>query len=130
MDAAGLVALFEERREALLVKKLTDDVAIVEIGEGRLVLAPLGPLPSGFAAEVGRCLSEWTGRAWEVRTDGSPQGVESLKQAHDRARAAEHAQALADPMVQALLAEFPGAELLSPKPPRQPATPPLRSATA
>jgi DNA polymerase-3 subunit gamma/tau len=129
-DPAGLIALFEERREAMLAKQLHDDVAVLSVSEGSLVLAQLGALPPSFLADVRRCLAEWTGASWEVRVEAPPAGAESLRQAAERARAAEHARALEDPLVQALLTEFPGAELVSPQPPREPANPPLRSATA
>jgi DNA polymerase-3 subunit gamma/tau len=129
-DAAGVVALFEERLEAYLAKQLRDDVAIQAVSPGLLVLGQLGSLPAGFAADVRKCLSNWTGQGWDVRIEAAPDGAESLRQQADRARAAAHEAALEDPMVKALLTEFPGAEVVSPAPPRTPAAPPLRSATA
>jgi hypothetical protein len=130
MDADGLVALFEERFEAFLAKQLRDDVAILSLQPGLVVLGQLGGLPAGFAADVRKCLSAWTGRGWDVRIEAAPEGAESLRQQADRARAAAHEAALEDPMVKALLTEFTGAEVVSPAPPRTPAAPPLRSATA
>jgi DNA polymerase III subunit gamma/tau len=129
INAAGIVALFEERLEAMLAKQLRDDVAI-SVTPGLLVLGQLGPLPAGFAADVRRCLSGWTGQPWDVRIEAAVDGAESLRQVADKARTAEHGRALADPLVQALLSEFQGAEVVSPAPPRTPAAPPLRSATA
>ncbi|MGL6043236.1 MAG: DNA polymerase III subunit gamma/tau, partial [Sandaracinobacteroides sp.] len=128
-DAAGLVALFSGR-EPLLAQQLHDEVAVVAVSDGTLVLAQLGQLPPAFLADVRRCLSAWTGRQWEVRMEPPADSAESLQMAADRARAADHARALDEPMVQALLAEFPGAEMVSPQPPRLPANPPLRSASA
>jgi DNA polymerase-3 subunit gamma/tau len=129
LDAAGIVALFDGR-EAMLAKQLHDDVAILEVSPGLLVLGQLGPLPAKFAADVRRGLSDLTGSAWDVRIEAAPESAESLRQQADRARAIAHEQALADPLVQALLTEFQGAEVVSPAPPRTPAAPPLRSATA
>jgi DNA polymerase-3 subunit gamma/tau len=129
-DATGLVALFEERLEAFLAKQLRDDVAILTVEPGLLVLGQLGTLPAGFAADVRKCLSGWTGASWDVRIEAAPDGATSLRQQADAARAAAHEAALEDPMVQALLNEFPGAEVVSPAPPRTPAAQPLRSATA
>ena len=129
-DAAGVVALFEERLEAFLAKQLRDDVAILTVSPGLLVLGQLGTLPAGFAADVRKCLTGWTGQTWDVRIEAAPDGAESLRQQADRARAAAHESALADPLVQALMREFPGAEVVSPAPPRTPAAQPLRSATA
>jgi DNA polymerase-3 subunit gamma/tau len=129
-DAAGVVALFEDRLEAFLAKQLRDDVAILTVTPGLLVLGQLGSLPAGFAADVRKCLTGWTGASWDVRIEAAPEGAESLRQQADRLRAAAHETALADPMVQALMREFPGAEVVSPAPPRTPVAPPLRSATA
>ncbi len=129
-DAAGLVSLFEDRREAMLAKHLHDDVAVAEVKPGLLRLAPVGPVPPGFAADVRRALESWTGQGWTVSLDVNPDGLESLRQAADRVRLDAHAQALADPMVQALMAEFSDAEVVEPAPPRPSVIPPLRSATA
>lgn len=128
-DAAGIIALFDGR-EAMLAKQLHDDVAIVQVSPGLLVLGRLGPLPATFAADVRRGLSELTGSAWDVRIVAAPEGAQSLRQQAEKARAIAHEQALQDPLVQALLREFRGAEVVNPAPPRTPAAPALRSATA
>jgi DNA polymerase-3 subunit gamma/tau len=129
-DGASLVALFEAQLEALLAKQLHDDVVILSVTPGLLVLGQLGAVPAGFAAELRKCLGGWTGLGWDVRIEAAPEGAQSLRQLADAARAAAHDAALEDPMVKALLTEFPGAEVVSPAPPRTPAAPPLRSATA
>jgi DNA polymerase-3 subunit gamma/tau len=128
-DAASLVALFEARREAVLAKQLRDEVAILSVEPGLLVLGQLGALPAGFAADLRRCLRDWTDRSWEVRIEAAPEGAASLRMEAEAARAEERARALEDPLVQALLAEFPGAEMVTPAPPRT-AAPSLRSANA
>jgi DNA polymerase-3 subunit gamma/tau len=127
-DAASLVALFEDRREAMLAKQLRDDVAVAGIDPGRLRLAPVGRVPPGFANEVRRHLEAWTGRGWEVLLDAAPAGIESLHQTAERARADSRAAALADPTVQALMTEFPDAVLVDVKPPGEDS--PRRSAVA
>jgi DNA polymerase-3 subunit gamma/tau len=76
-DAAELVALFEARLEAFLAKQLRDDVAILTVEPGLLVLGQLGTLPAGFAADVRKCLSGWTGATWDVRIEAAPDGATS-----------------------------------------------------
>ncbi|TPE59555.1 DNA polymerase III subunit gamma/tau [Sandaracinobacter neustonicus] len=127
-DAESIVALFENR-EAQLCRMLRDRVSI-SVQPDLLILGQLGDLPAGFAADVTKCLVEWTGQNWEVRIEAAAEGAESLYMIAERAKADAHERALEDPMVKALLAEFPGAELTEPKPPRAPALPQLRSATA
>ncbi len=128
LDPAAVVALFESHVEPMLAKQLRDEVAI-SVQPGLLVLGQLGALPAGFAADVRRHLTDWTGQPWDVRIEPAADGAESLRMIADRARANAHEAAMADPMVQAMLNEFPGAELLSPAPPR-PSVAPLRSASA
>jgi DNA-binding YbaB/EbfC family protein len=78
-DAPGLVALFEDKREAMLAKHLRDDVAVAEVQPGLLRLAPVGQVPSSFAADVRRALEAWTGQGWTVSLDARPDGIESLR---------------------------------------------------
>jgi len=111
-DYVELVQLFEEQREALMVKQLTDDVALVRFADGELELAPLRPLPAGFAAEVARHVSDWTGSRWKVSLAPSA-GVTSLRQDAEQRDAAAREAALRDPLVTAFLNAFPGAELIS-----------------
>lgn len=127
-DAVALVALFENR-EAMLALRLHDDVAISFDGPRRLHLGQLGALPPGFASDVRRHLNAWTGAVWEVEVGPPRPDVESLRQAEERQLAALYRTAGEDPTVKALLAEFPGAEIVSPKAPRAVAQPLLRSAT-
>ncbi len=111
-DFRALVQLFEDQREALLVKQLTDDVALVRFAHGELELAPLRPLPASFAAEVARHVSGWTQQSWQVKLT-EPTGGSSLRQeAEARAQSAREA-ALKDPLVEAFLATFPGSELMA-----------------
>lgn len=127
VDATSLLALFANR-EAVLALKLHDDVAISVDAPGRLFLGRLSPLPATFAADIRRCLLDWTGEAWEVEIGEPRDGIESLRQREEREQAEGYERALGEPMVQALLKEFPGAEITSPKPPRAAIIPHLRKA--
>ncbi|MGQ5702297.1 DNA polymerase III subunit gamma/tau [Sandaracinobacteroides sp. A072] len=111
MDAASLVSLFADQREPFLAKQLHDDVAIVAIRPGALRLGRIGTLPADFAAQLRGCLSAWTGQPWEVELHPAQAGEESLLQIERRQREGIRAAALEDPMVKALLAAFPDAEL-------------------
>ncbi|MCS6987140.1 MAG: DNA polymerase III subunit gamma/tau [Sphingomonadaceae bacterium] len=118
-DFEGLVALFEERREARLARLLTDAVGVVRMGPGCLELAALGTtaLPDDFARSLARHLETWTGRPWEVRLSATaPAGVVSLREA--RVRRAERARAdvLGHPAVRRIFDAFPSAELLEVRP--------------
>ncbi len=129
VDAESLLALFANR-EALLALKLHDDVAISIDAPGKLFLGKLSPLPPTFAADIRRCLAEWTGAEWEVEIGEPRPGIESLRQREAREQAETYGRALAEPVVQALLKEFPGAAIISPQPPRAAVAPNIRSAVS
>lgn len=111
--AEELAALAADAREPLLAKQLTDDVAVSAIAPGELRLAPLKPLPAGFAADLKRLLDRVTALSWQVRLDPAADGAVSLREAGERARQAARAAARADPLVEALMATFPTAELVA-----------------
>ncbi len=110
-DYAELVALFEQNLEAQLTRRLTDDVAVVHMTPGELQLAAVAELPPAFTNDIRRCLEDWTGRSWRVTLTENSGGAESLRQLARRREAVAREAALADPVVVALMREFPGARL-------------------
>lgn len=115
-DFAELVMLFESRLEAQLVKRLTDDVACISLSPGALQLQTVGQLPTSFAADVRRCLNEWTGQDWQINihpraSAEAPTDALSLRQLAEQQAAIARAQALEAPMIKALMQHFPDASL-------------------
>jgi DNA polymerase-3 subunit gamma/tau len=107
----GLVQLFEARGEPLLARLLHDCVAARAILPGSLRLARTGAVPQDFSTRVAECLSAWTGRPWTVALEDG--AGTSLREAAEARRAAERAAAESEPLVAALLATFPDAELVA-----------------
>jgi DNA polymerase-3 subunit gamma/tau len=107
---ADVVALFESRREPVLVHHLVHHVHLVRCEPGRLEFRPVGKAPPNLAARVATLLGEWTGRRWVALVSNDPGEATLAEQraAHDDAR---RAKAMEHPMVQAVLAAFPGAQL-------------------
>jgi len=103
---AALVSLFEARREPGLALCLHDHVRPVRYAPPKLELERVGDLPKDFAQRLARCLEAWTGARWTIAfgTGGAP----SLREAEQAGRAA----VLAEPTVAALIAAFPGTELI------------------
>ncbi|MBF0333126.1 MAG: DNA polymerase III subunit gamma/tau [Alphaproteobacteria bacterium] len=100
--------LFSERREAVLASHLRSDVHLVHFEPGRIEFRPGASAPADLAQRMGRLLSEWTGRRWIIslaREGGAPSLREQAQATEARRRhdAGEH------PLVQAVLAAFPGA---------------------
>ncbi|MBE9557729.1 MAG: DNA polymerase III subunit gamma/tau [Proteobacteria bacterium] len=105
-----LVALSEEKREAILHTQLRHNVHLVRCEAGRLEIRPDENAPRDLAARVGTLLSEWTGRRWVVSVSGE-QGEATLAQQAEAARQKEHEAAARHPLVQAARKAFPGAKI-------------------
>ncbi len=108
----ALVALFDANREAVLAHHLHDDVRPVRYAPPMLELAPTAALPRDFAQRVARCLESWTATRWTVALANAG-GEPSMREREAATRAA----VLAEPAVAALMAAFPGAELIDYAPP-------------
>ncbi len=115
----AIVTLFRERTEPRLAHMLSDELRLVELAPESmpptLVLAHDKRQSKDQLAVIGRRLSEWTGQDWHVNfvTEG---GAATLHEAALAADAARLAAAGADPLVAALIAEFPDAELIGVEP--------------
>ncbi|TWB41752.1 DNA polymerase III subunit gamma/tau [Nitrospirillum pindoramense] len=102
--------LFGARREGMLQGNLLSMVHLVKFEPGLIELRPTAMAVPNLAGRVGQLLTEWTGRRWIVTVSGAP-GEPTLS---DQDRAAENRtreQAAASPLVQALMAAFPGAKM-------------------
>nr|WP_246463168.1 DNA polymerase III subunit gamma/tau [Nitrospirillum iridis] len=105
-----VVDLFGARREGMLQGNLLSMVHLVRFEPGLIELRPTAMAVPNLAGRVGQLLTEWTGRRWIVSVSGAP-GEPTLS---DQDRAAENRtreQAAANPLVQALMAAFPGARM-------------------
>jgi DNA polymerase III subunit gamma/tau len=107
-----LVALAGEKRDLALKTALERDLRLVRFEDGKLEVALE---PSGSRTLVGdlsRKLSEWTGRRWIVVVSTEP-GQPSIKTQNEARRAEMLTGIRADPLVQAVLTRFPGAEIVA-----------------
>jgi DNA polymerase-3 subunit gamma/tau len=110
-DFDALVALAGEKRDLPIKHSLERHVRLDKFQSGRIEMALTPDAPTGFAGELSARLLDWTGRRWVVAI--TPQSetptVHELRQA-DRARMVSDARA--DPVVAAVLEQFPGAEIV------------------
>jgi len=108
---ADLVALVEQHRDVRLKHTLETCVRVVRFEHGRIELGLTEHAPSGFAGALGRSLEEWTGTRWmiAVARDADAMTIAEQRQAEtDRL----HDDARANPVVAAVMAAFPGAEIV------------------
>ncbi len=105
-----LVELLTARREAILAANLRRDVHLVRYEIGAIELRARPEAPANLATRVSRLLIDWTGRHWMVslvQDAGQPTLYE--QELEQKVRRHQDAQAL--PLVQAVLAAFPGAKV-------------------
>jgi len=117
-DYVALVALFKDRTEPRLAHLLNDELRLVDYRPGSLTIAHDQRHSRDQLMMIGRRLNEWTGHDWSVTfaTDG---GGPTLLETERREDAERHAAAATDPVVAALFASFPDAELADVAPPER-----------
>ena len=109
-DFAGLVTLFHAEREPVLATMLKDHVRLVDYRPGLLTIHPTERAAPDLARRVQACLERWTGLDWQVVISREV-GEEPLRQKELAHRARLREEALAHPLVRAVLDAFPGATL-------------------
>src|SRR6185369_4306336 len=110
----ALIALAGEKRDILIKTALERDVHLVRIEDGKLEIALEPSARKTLVNDLSRKISEWTGRRWMVvvSTEAGAPTVSS----QNAAKQSELEQGVrADPLVQAVLARFPGAEIVGVK---------------
>jgi DNA polymerase III subunit gamma/tau len=110
----ALIALANEKRDILMKTALERDVRVVRIEDGKLEIALEPSARKTLVNDLSRKISEWTGRRWMVVVSAE-QGAPTVS-AQNAAERNELEQGVrADPLVQAVLARFPGAEIVGVK---------------
>ena len=105
-----VVALIDARKDIGLLVQVEQGVRLVGYAPGRIEFEPAPGAPADLAQTLARRLREWTGVRWGVSV--VPEGgAPTLAEARDAARGTLEAEALAHPMVQAVLAAFPKAKI-------------------
>jgi DNA polymerase-3 subunit gamma/tau len=107
-----VVAMASEKREIVLKAALERDVRLVRFEEGSIELSLVESGSRTIANDLARALQQWTGERWMVALS-SEQGAPTLR---DQAVAAERERkegAANHPLVQAVLAKFPGAQIVN-----------------
>jgi DNA polymerase III subunit gamma/tau len=106
-----LVALAAERRDLAIKSALERDVRLVRFEDGKLEISLEASAPKTLTGELSKKLADWTGRRWLVIVSAET-GMPSLH-AQAQTRKAELKDGVrSDPLVQAVLARFPGAEIV------------------
>jgi DNA polymerase-3 subunit gamma/tau len=110
-----LVALAAKNRDIGVKAALERDVRLVRFEDGRLEIALEPSAPKTLVHDLSRKFSQWTNRRWMVIVSAEP-GEPTLKSKSDARRAELKTGVQADPLVAAVLARFPGAEIVEVRP--------------
>ena len=113
---ADLIALAAENRDLTMKSALERDVRLVRFEDGTLELALEPSARKTLVQELSKKLAEWTGRRWMVAVSAEA-GQPSLRAQADARKAELKDVVREDPLVQAVLQRFPGAEIVDVRPP-------------
>ncbi|MGA0777465.1 MAG: DNA polymerase III subunit gamma/tau [Gemmobacter sp.] len=105
-----VVAMIRARRDMTLLVDVETGVRLVRHAPGRIEFEPAPGAPPDLAARLARRLQEWTGSRWGVSIV-SEGGAPTIAETAARARDDAASEALDHPVVQAVLAAFPGARI-------------------
>jgi DNA polymerase-3 subunit gamma/tau len=108
---AEVVALAVEKRDLQIKAALESDMRLVRIEDGRLEVALERSAARSMINDLSRKLEQWTGRRWTVIVSneaGQPTLRAQAQAVKDKLTDGIHA----DPRVQAVMARFPGAQVL------------------
>ena len=108
---AELIALAAEKRDLATKTALERDVRLVRFEDGKLEIALEPSARKTLVNDLSRKLSEWTGRRWMVVVSAET-GAPTVQQQNVAQQSALEQGVRADPLVQAVLARFPGAEIV------------------
>jgi DNA polymerase III subunit gamma/tau len=106
-----LVALAGEKRDPMLVSALERDIRLVRFEDGIFEFNLAANADAGIVQRVGKRLQEWTGRRWTVALSNE-QGDPTIREITEARRAEEETLRHQHPVVQAVLAMFPGATVI------------------
>jgi DNA polymerase-3 subunit gamma/tau len=105
-----VVALVGERKEATLHAHLLHSVHLVRFAPPVIELRPQPEAPRDLASRLAALLSEVTGSRWTIAVSAAP-GEPTIAEQGNAADTARKNAAADHPLVQAIMAAFPGARI-------------------
>ena len=108
---AEVAQLFSDKREGILAVALRNQVSLVRFEAGRIEFRPHNSAPNDLAPRLSRLLGEWTGRRWIVTVNTTDPAEPTLAEQEIIAENKRRQDAANHPLVQAVMATFPGATI-------------------
>jgi DNA polymerase-3 subunit gamma/tau len=108
---AELIEMARNRRDIIVVTALEQSLRPVSVTDGRLEVALVDGADPGIIQTLSARLKFWTGKTWMVSVSTSAEAAPTIREQRDRQSEDKKAEAKADPLVQAILKQFPGADV-------------------
>ena len=105
-----VVELIRANRDVKLLIEVETGLRLVRYAPGRIEFEPAPAAPSDLAARLAQRLQAWTGARWGVSIVAAG-GAPTIAEVRDGERLAAIAAARENPLVQAVLAAFPRAQI-------------------
>jgi DNA polymerase-3 subunit gamma/tau len=109
-DFEAVVALIRAQRDMKLLLEVETCLRLARYAPGRIEFQPTVDAPPDLAARLSQRLMGWTGQRWGVSVVGTG-GAATIDEARNIERTEAEAEARHHPLVQAVLAAFPGARI-------------------
>lgn len=106
-----VLELIRINRDVKLLVDVEGSVRLAAYQPGRIEFAPADNASPDLAARIGGALQRWTGNRWAVSIV-SDCNAPTIVERRDAAKLALHAKAEEHPLVQAVIAAFPKAEIV------------------
>ncbi|WP_380054574.1 DNA polymerase III subunit gamma/tau [Falsihalocynthiibacter sp. SS001] len=106
----NVVELIRSHRDVKLLVEVETGVQLANYAPGRIEFQPTEDAPRDLAQRLGQQLHLWTGARWAV-TLVNEGGAPTIASVRDAEKMAVKQEAEAHPLVQAVIAEFPGAKI-------------------
>ena len=105
-----VVALVRARRDMTMLVEIEEGVRLARYAPGRIEFEPAAGASPELASRIAQRLQSWTGARWGVSVVGSGGGP-TIAELRAEAAGDLRSEAAAHPLVQAVLAAFPGARI-------------------
>ncbi|MCA3511374.1 MAG: DNA polymerase III subunit gamma/tau [Rhodobacter sp.] len=105
-----VVALIRDKRDMKLLLEVENSLRLVHCAPGRIEFQPTADAAPDLASRLSQRLQSWTGMRWGVSVTGFG-GAATIAETRDRDRLDAEAEVARLPLVQAVLAAFPGARI-------------------
>ena len=105
-----VVELIREKRDMKLLVEVEDHLHLSRYSPGRIEFEPGPNAPRDLAARLAAQLQAWTNTRWAVSIVNQG-GAATLAETRQAGQRADEERALETPLVQAVIATFPGAKI-------------------